>query len=104
MVSPGYQPRFQGYSAPAGSVVYYPQSSALDWLPLYFILTHDAHRDVVVEVPGENGAATTTKVVEEEGVDTMYVINWIVTILFGLGLIALAMWLVNKFTNKKAYV
>ncbi len=101
VVGAGYQPAFRGgYTAPAGSVVYYRQNSLLDWLPLYFILTNDSHRDAIVETPGKDGAATTTTAVKEEGTDSMYVINWIITVLFFLGVFGFLVWLINKLTYK----
>lgn len=97
VVDSTYRPKFSGgYTPPAGSVVYYRQNTWLDYLPLYFILFHGQHREAVVVEKGVNGAPDTEKVVKEEGVDTMYVINWAVTILFGLGLIALVYWLISR--------
>lgn len=101
VVGAGYQPRFRGgIVPPSGSVVYYRDNSFLDYLPLYYILFHDAHRDAIVETPGQNGAPTTTQVMQEEGIDTMYVWNWVFTILVGLGLIGFVVWLINKATKK----
>jgi len=94
VVDKNYQPKFNGYTAPIGSTVYYRQSSMLDWLPLYLILSNQQHREAVVTQPDGK-----EQVVKEEGIDTMYVINWIVTILFALGLIGLIVWFVNKKTN-----
>lgn len=105
VVGAGYQPKFKGVTPPAGSVVYYRESSFWDWFPMYYILTHDDHRDAVVQTSTTTptGVKTTSTPVKEEGVDTMYVINWILTILIGLGLIAGIMWLINK-SSKKSYV
>lgn len=89
----GYNPRYTGYVAPAGSTTYY-RSSAMDWFFLYYILAHDSHKEAVVVQPDK-----TEKVVKEEGVDNMYVFNWIVLILLlgagGAGIV----WLVNKKTS-----
>jgi hypothetical protein len=100
VVDDKYQPKFKnGYVAPSGSVVYYPQSSMLDWLPFYLIMTNQSHREVVVQSP--DGKKETVK---EEGVDTMYVINWIVSILLCIGLIGAVVWFINKKTNNYNYV
>lgn len=102
VVDEHYQPHFVGGYVPhAGDVVYYRESSFMDWLPFYLILTNQQHREAVVETPGVNGAPATQKVVQEEGTDTMYVINWIVTILLCVGVIALVMWLANKASKKR---
>lgn len=103
VVGAGYQPRFRGGVVPsAGSVVYYQTSNDwMMWIPLLYLMNNDSHRDAVVETPGQNGAATTTQVVQEEGTDSMYVWNWIITIVAGLGLAALIVWAVNYFTTKK---
>jgi cobalamin biosynthesis Mg chelatase CobN len=101
VVDGNYKPRFSGgYTPPAGSVVYYRESSMLDWLPLYFIMTHGQHREAVVVEKGKDGAPDKETVVKEEGTDSMYVINWIVTILFGLGLIGLVYWLITRKFKK----
>lgn len=100
VVDSNYQPKFSGgYSAPAGSVVYYRQNSFLDYLPLWYIMSHDSHKEAVVQTP--DGKEQTVK---EEGTDGMYVFNWILTILVGLGLIAGIVYLINKFTTRKSYV
>ena len=99
VVDSNYQPKFNGYTAPIGSTVYYRQSSMLDWLPFYLILSNQQHREAVVTQPDGK-----EQVVKEEGIDTMYVINWIVTILLVVGIIALIVWFVNNRTNKYEYV
>lgn len=106
VIDSNYQPKFVGgYTAPIGSVVYYRESSVLDYLPLYLILTSNSHRDAVVVTPQSTSTdgriiPSTTTTVKEDGIDTMYVINWIVTILFFGGIIALALWFINKKTLK----
>lgn len=95
VVDDNYKPTFRGgYVAPAGSVVYYRESSIMDWLPFYLIMTSQSHREAVVQTP--DGKQQTVK---EEGVDTMYVINWIVSLLLIGGLIVLIVWFVNKKTK-----
>lgn len=92
VVGENYQPKFSGgYTPPPGSVVYYRQNSFLDYLPWIFLFTMDSHKEVVVQTP--DGKEETHK---EEGIDTMYVINWIVSILLVFGLIALIMALINR--------
>lgn len=100
VVDDTYKPRFNGgYSAPAGSVVYYRESSGLDWLPFYLIMTSQSHREAVVVEPAKDGQPAVEKVVKEEGVDTMYVVNWVVSILIILGLIGGIVYLVNRKTR-----
>jgi hypothetical protein len=94
VVGEGYQPKFKGgYTAPAGSTVYYPERSFIDYLPWIFLFSQsmDSHREVVVETP--DGQQQTQ---QEEGLDSMYVINWIVSILLVFGLIALVIYLMNR--------
>ena len=94
----GYQPRFRnGYQAPAGSTVYYDNGfSAWSMIPLWYIMTHDGSQNVVVQQPDGKEVQ-----IKEEGADGMYVFNWIITILLGVGLIGLVIYLVNKYTQKK---
>lgn len=99
VVGETYKPRFSGYTAPAGSVVYYERSSVMDWLPFYLILTNQQHREAVVQEPAKDGQPAKETVVKEEGVDTMYVLNWVVTILFVVLFMAFIVWLVNKKTK-----
>lgn len=100
VVGDGYQPKFRGgYTAPAGSVVYYRQNSLLDYLPLYFIMTHGSHREAIVQTPDGK-----EEVVKEEGTDGMYIFNWLITILLGAGLIGGVVYLINKATKKNRYV
>lgn len=94
-----YQPKFNGYTPPAGSTVYY-RDSGMSWLPFYF-LWMSSHREAVVQEPSKDGQPPVEKVVKEEGTDTMYVVNWIITILIGLGLIALVIYLLNRRKNAK---
>lgn len=101
VVDDNYKPSFRGgYTPPAGSTVYYRDSSFMDYLPWIYIFTHDSHQDAVVVQPDGK-----EEVVQEEGMDSMYVINWILVILSGIGAIYGVMWLVNKLTSKeKRYV
>jgi len=99
VVGADYQPKFNGYTAPVGSTVYYRESSALDWLPFYMIMNSSSHREALVTEPAKDGQPAVEKVVKEEGVDTMYVWNWIFSILFTGGIIALIVWFVNKKTK-----
>ena len=93
----GYQPRFRGgYTPPAGSVVYYNNTSAWDFLPWLYIMNANQHETATVVQPDGQ-----KKVVKQEGTDGMLIFNWIVLILLGIGLIALIVWLVNKYTQPK---
>lgn len=105
VVDDKFQPKFRnGYTAPAGSTVYYQDrgSDWMMWIPMWYILAsnNDPHREAVVQQPDGK-----EEIVKEEGLDTMWLVNWIITILIGVGLIAGIVYLVNKFTfNKPAYV
>ena len=105
VVGSTYKPTFSGgYTPPAGSTVYYRQSSMMDWLPFYMIMTMNSHQQAVVMTPASSTTPATTKVVEEKGVDSMYVINIIVSILFSLGFIWLVVWLLTKSKKENNYV
>lgn len=95
VVGDGYNPSFRGgYVAPAGSTVYYRESSMLDWLPFYMIMnSNNAHREAVVTTPEGK-----EEIVKEEGVDGMYIFNWFISILLIVGVIGGIVYLVNKFT------
>jgi hypothetical protein len=100
-VGDGYNPSFRGgYVAPQGSTVYYRESSMMDWLPFYMIMnSQNAHREAVVTTPDGK-----EEVVKEEGLDGMYIFNWIISILLIFGIIGGIVYLVNKKTNKYNYV
>lgn len=102
IVSSTYQPKFKnGYTAPIGSTVYYQDtsSSLMNWLPFYMIMTSQSHRDVIVTEPAKDGQPAKETIIKEEGVDTMYIINWIFSILIIIGLIILIVYQVNKKTK-----
>lgn len=102
VVGEGYQPKFNGYVPGRGDTVYY-RSSAWDWLPMYYIMTHGSHKEALVVTASTTSQASTEKVVKEEGKDGMYIFNWILTILLGLGIIGGIIYLFNKHqTNKYA--
>lgn len=105
VVDATYQPKFNGgYTPPIGSTVYYRQSSALDWLPFYLILnSQNAHREAIVTEPSKDGQPAVEKVVKEEGLDTMYIVNWVMSILVIIGFIWLVVYIINKKTNKNYY-
>lgn len=96
VVDDNYKPKFKGgYVPPNGATVYYPQRDFMDYLPWIFLFSQDSHREVVVQTTGENGEVKEETQIEE-GVDTMYVINWIVSILLLGGLIYLIMGMFKK--------
>lgn len=104
VVDATYQPRFSGgYTAPIGSTVYYNDagSSLMNWLPFYMIMTNQSHQEALVVEPAKDGQPAKETVVKEEGLDGMYIWNWIFSILFSIGGIALIVYFVNKKTNKK---
>lgn len=94
----GYKPHFTGYTAPAGSVVYYPHHSATDYFFWAYIFSNSSpHNDqaVVVQPDGRQVQAQPQK-----GVDGMLIFNWIVLVLVALAVIGGIVWLVNKMTRK----
>lgn len=96
----GYNPRFgNGYSAPAGSVVYYPQHSFIDYLPWIYLFSQNSPSNDSATVVQPDGKEVVAKP-QAEGTDGLAVFNWIILILLGLGLVALVIYLVNKFTSK----
>lgn len=97
----GYTPRFSnGYSAPAGSVVYYPQHSALDYLPWIYLFSQDSPQNDSATVVQPDGKEVVAKP-EPEGADGLAVLNWFILILLGIGAIVLVMYLITKFTSGK---
>ena len=96
VVDTNNRPTFKGgYQPPVGSTVYYPQRDFMDYLPWIFLFTQNQHREVVVESKGEDGQVK-QETHTEEGTDTMYVINWIVSLLLLGGLIYLIMRLISR--------
>jgi len=97
----GYTPRFSnGYSAPAGSVVYYPQHSALDYLPWIYLFSQNSPANDSATIVQPDGKEVVAKP-EPEGADGLAVLNWFILILLGIGAIVLVMYLITKFTSGK---
>ncbi|MDQ0825382.1 hypothetical protein QFZ60_001555 [Arthrobacter sp. B2I5] len=96
----GYTPKFRsGYTAPEGSVVYYPQHSGLDYLPwIYLFSQHSPAYDNATVVQPDNKQMVATPSKE---VDGMAVFNWILIIIFIAAAIWGVMWVVNKATTKE---
>lgn len=96
----GYSPKFKnGYTPPAGSVVYYPQHSALDYLPwVYLFSQHSPQNDSATTVQPDGKQVTAQPV--QEGVDGLAVFNWILLIVIALAIIAGIVWGINKVTTK----
>lgn len=98
----GYTPRYvNGYSAPAGSVVYQENNSALDYLPWIYIFSMGGDsprndKEVIVQPDGKEVQAKPV----QEGLDGMLIFNWIILILLAGAVIAGVVWVVNKFTSK----
>lgn len=105
VVDSNYKPSFRGgYTPPAGSTVYYRESSAMDWLPFYLMMnSNNAHREAVVVEPAKDGQPAKETVVKEEGTDGMYIWNWVITIIFCVLFLALIIWLVNKLLTRNKY-
>lgn len=101
VIDGNYQPRFQGgYTAPAGSVVYYRDHSFIDYLPWIYLFSQDSPRNdqaVIVQPDGKEVAAQP----EPEGVDGLLILNWIILLVIALGLIAGVVWGVYKWQEKK---
>lgn len=97
-----YQPRFtNGYVAPAGSVVYYPQHSALDYLPwIYLFSQNNSPRNDSVATVQPDGKEVIAKPVQQ-GTDGMAVFNWILLFLMAAAVIGGVSWIVLKLTNRK---
>jgi hypothetical protein len=99
----GYAPKFSnGYTPPAGSVVYQRDSNLMDYFFLYYLFNNDnpsrpENRETVIVQP--DGKEVTAKP-EPQGVDGMMVFNWIVFIIVALALIAGVMWGVTKYVNR----
>lgn len=98
VVGQNYTPKFRGgYAPPAGSVVYYQDNSFLEYMMFWQIMnSNNAHKEATVVTPDGK-----EQKVKEEGVDSMYIFNWIIFILLAAGLIGLAIYLVNRYTNKE---
>lgn len=94
----GYTPRFNNYSAPAGSVVYYQQHSALDYLPWIYLFSQSSPRDDKATVVQPDNKQVTAQ--QDKGFDGLFVLNWIIFIILIVAAIAGVMYLVNKFTKK----
>lgn len=100
-VGEGYQPRFrEGYSAPAGSVVYYPQHSALDYLPWIYLFSQSSPSHDQAAIVQPNGQQVMAE--PQKGMDGMAIFNWFLIIVFAVAIIGGIMWLVNKKTQPKA--
>lgn len=96
----GYSPRFKsGYTAPEGSVVYYPRHSALDYLPWVYLFSQDSPSfdNAVVVQPDDKQVIATP----DQGVDGMAVFNWLLIIVFIAGAIWGVMWMVDRATAKE---
>ncbi|HEY5806152.1 MAG TPA: hypothetical protein VIS56_02070 [Candidatus Saccharimonadales bacterium] len=94
-----YQPRFAGYSAPMGSVVYYPQHSFVDYLPWIYLFSQDSpshDQAAIVQPDGKQVMAEPVR-----GTDGMAIFNWFLLIVFFVAIIGGIVWLVNKKTQPK---
>lgn len=98
----GYQPRFtNGYTPAPGSVVYYNQTSFVDYLPWIYLFGHSnaTPQNTTATVVAPDGKETVAKP-EPGGTDGLAVLNWIIMIIIVLAIIGGIVWLVNKLTNK----
>lgn len=100
----GYTPQFTtGYHPPAGSVVYYQDHSAIDYLPWIYLfsLGNNSPRNDQATVVQPDGKQVTAEPVKS-GVDGMFILNWIILIIIVLAIIGGIVYLINKVTNKNA--
>ena len=100
----GYTPKFtNGYSAPAGSVVYYRDNNFSDymfWAYLFNSNNSARPENQQATVVQPDGKEVITKP-EPQGVDGLMVFNWIVFILVVTAILGGIIWLVNKLTSKE---
>lgn len=94
----GYTPRFNGYSAPTGSVVYYPSYGFSDYLFWSYLFSQNSPHNAQATVVQPDGKQVVAQ--PQKGVDGMQIFNWIVMILFLLAIIGGIVWCVNKKTKK----
>lgn len=98
----GYQPRYtNGYTPPAGSVVYRENNSALDYLPWIYLFSvmGDSPRNDQQTIVQPDGKEVQAKPVQQ-GVDGLLILNWIILIIIVAAIVGGIVWLVNKLTNK----
>lgn len=97
----GYSPRFNnGYSAPAGSVVYYPQHSALDYLPWIYLFSQNSPAKDQATIVQPDGKEMQAQPVQEGG-DGLAVLNWFILIVMALAIVGGIIWGVNKVITKR---
>lgn len=96
----GYTPRFKnGYTPPAGSTVYYPQHSFVDYLPWIYLFSQDSPANDHATVVQPDGKEVTAPPVTE-GADGLAIFNWVLLIAIIIGIIGGIVWGVNKLTKK----
>jgi len=109
VVDDTYKPKVRGgYVPPNGSTVQYVErnTSFVDYLPWIYIFSQSSRDEVNKQeaVVTEPDGTEKTVELEPEGGDGLLILNRIIMILLGVGIIYGAMKLVNMFTNKKSYV
>lgn len=96
----GYTPRFNnGYSAPPGSVVYYPQHSMFDYLPWVYLFSQDSPAKDSATIVQPDGKEVQAQPVQE-GTDGLAVLNWFLLIVMALAIIGGVMYGVYKWTTR----
>jgi ribosomal protein L31 len=92
----GYTPRYNnGYTPPAGSVVYNRERDFMDYLPWIYLFSQDSPRNdsqVIMQPDGKEVQATPA----QDGIDGVAIFSWIVIIALVLGAIGGIVWLVNR--------
>ncbi len=95
-----YRPNFSsGYVPPSGSVVYYPQSSFIDYLPWYYLFTQNNANSAdrtVVEPSGKE-----MKVAESRDFDGLVIVEWIFLLAIVAAVIGLLWWVFRKWLSGK---
>jgi len=93
----GYSPRFKNnYTAPAGSMVYYPQHSFTDYLPWIYLFSQNSPSNDTTTIMQPDGKEVVA--LPEKGMDGMAIFNWILLIVFAIAIIGGIVWCVDKAT------
>lgn len=96
----GYTPKFKnGYSAPEGSVVYYPQHSFTDYLPWIYLFSQNSPANDQATIVQPDGKQVSAPPVEE-GMDGLAIFNWVLLFIIGACIIGSIVWGVNKFLSR----
>lgn len=98
----GYTPRFtNGYTAPAGSVVYQRDTGFIDYLPWIYIFgqSNAAPQNQTATIVQPDGKEVIAKP-EPGGTDGLLILNWILLIIIVSAVVGGIIWLINKLTSR----